>query len=103
MKDRLTVLAQSTYIIKGVPTRACWELEGSEHMTCEEICQLQPDSNGCAGCPIDQAFTKLAEYENIDPDPGSILFHTSYNYLCVGFIVGSLVTSLVYFIVTHLV
>lgn len=41
----------------------CWQVAGADNRTCSEVCSENP--GGCDKCPIDLAFRRLAELENI--------------------------------------
>lgn len=40
----------------------CWQVKGADNLECREVCE---SGDGCATCPIANAFNLLAEIENI--------------------------------------
>lgn len=41
-----------------------WQVKGAENLECSEVCKSR-DDEGCNGCPIADAFDRLAAIENI--------------------------------------
>lgn len=74
---RLTVKDEQLdgYILKGICTFSR-DGEIDDECSCEDICTLtHRDGEGCVceGCPIREAFDKLAAYEETGYDPEDIL------------------------------
>lgn len=44
--------------------KRCWQVKGADNLECSEVCKSR-DDEGCNGCPIANAFDRLAEIENI--------------------------------------
>lgn len=42
----------------------CWQVKGADNLECSEVCKSR-DDEGCNGCPIADAFDRLAAIENI--------------------------------------
>lgn len=42
----------------------CWQVKGADNLECGEVCKSR-DDEGCNGCPIANAFDRLAAIENI--------------------------------------
>lgn len=40
--------------------------------TCVEVCEKFADEESCGSCPIQRAFNRLAEYENLEITPDQI-------------------------------
>ena len=41
-----------------------WQVKGADNLECSEVCKSR-DDEGCNGCPIADAFDRLAAIENI--------------------------------------
>ena len=42
----------------------CWQVKGADNLECSEVCKSR-DDEGCNGCPIANAFDRLAAIEDI--------------------------------------
>ena len=42
----------------------CWQVKGADNLECGEVCKSR-DDEGCNGCPIADAFDRLAAIEDI--------------------------------------
>ena len=42
----------------------CWQVKGADNLECGEVCKSR-DNEGCNGCPIANAFDRLAAIEDI--------------------------------------
>ena len=42
----------------------CWQVKGADNLECGEVCESRNES-GCIGCPIANAFDRLAAIEDI--------------------------------------
>ena len=42
----------------------CWQVKGADNLECSEVCKSREDE-GCNGCPIANAFDRLAAIEDI--------------------------------------
>lgn len=42
----------------------CWQVKGADNLECGEVCKSR-DDEGCNGCPIANAFDRLAAIEDI--------------------------------------
>ena len=42
----------------------CWQVKGTDNLECGEVCKSR-DDEGCNGCPIADAFDRLAAIEDI--------------------------------------
>lgn len=42
----------------------CWQIKGADNLECGEVCKSR-DDEGCNGCPIANAFDRLAAIEDI--------------------------------------
>ena len=42
----------------------CWQVKGADNLECGEVCKSR-DDEGCNGCPIANAFHRLAAIEDI--------------------------------------
>ena len=42
----------------------CWQVKGADNLECSEVCKSR-DNEGCNGCPIANAFDRLAAIEDI--------------------------------------
>lgn len=45
--------------------------ESCAEMSCSELCELQEDNN-CMGCPLQEAFSRLAAYEDSGLSPEEV-------------------------------
>lgn len=48
-------------------------IEKVGNLTCEEVCGIRTEGNGCDDCPIDNALRKLAHYEDLEEQGRLIL------------------------------